>query len=229
MDKNDWGGISVPGVQETAPTAVRPLKDITEEIAAFQRQGEEAFLQVGRLLREAKDQLAMPGKWLEWLRDNTTFTPRTAQRLMLVADRFFDETSPVSRLGFAKACVLCRLSEEDMREFLLHPHEVSKSCQKTVAQMSKRELEQAVRKYLEKTKREQTGQPPKTRESSAASAQTVQGRIDRLRKELSALSQLVTDSKGAPALSESMTEELCKLCSDIVRQLAPDLMDELLA
>lgn len=229
MDIENVGGTATPTEQGTTPTALRPLEVIRDEIAICQEKGECAYMEVGRLLLEAKVRFVQQGKWLAWLKVNTSFTPRTAQRLMQVASYFVGAATPMSQLGVSKVYVLCRLPPKDLESFLKNLHHVSSSRPKSVEEMTRRELEQAVRQHLEKIKRERTGQPPKVRESSAASAQTVQGRIDRLRKELSALSQLVTDSKGASALNDTMTAEVCKLCEDIMRQLAPDLEEALLA
>lgn len=233
MDINNVKGTATPTEQGTTltATALRPLEVIRDEITTYQEQGERAFMEVGRLLLEAKARFAEQGKWLAWLKDNTSFIPRKAQRLMRVASYFSDAATPVSQLGVSKVYVLCRLPPKDVESFLKNLHHVGGSRPKSVEEMTRRELEQAVCQHLEKIKRERTGQLPTApaRESSAVSAQSVQARIDRLRKELSALSQLVTDSKGASALNDTMTAEVCKLCEDIMRQLAPDLVDELLA
>lgn len=226
MENNTKGGISAPAEQETAWTAVRPLETIRDEITASQEKGERAYLEIGRLLLEAKSRFFDRGKWLAWLEGNTDFSPRTAQRLMRVASYFTGDATPVSQLNVSKAYILCRLPANEVDDFLRNSHHVGRSPPKKVAQMTKRELEQAVRQHLAAKRKEPSA---RSAESSAAPSKTVQGQIERLRKDLSDLSMLVNDSKGTSSLNEAMTEELCRLCGDIMRQLAPDLEDGFLA
>lgn len=219
---------SIPRDELTISTSAWPrdLDTIQEEITRYQEQGEEAFLQVGRLLLEARTQFAASGKWLKWLKDNTGYTPRTAQRLMRIARYFLDVTTPVSQMGVSKVYILCHLPSKEMDAFLKKHHWVGGPHPKKVKDMTKRELEQAVHQYLEECKGKRTEQMPKARGSPAASAPTVQERIERLREELSALSQLVASS-GESALNEETAVELRDLCGNILQQLSLKPKEEL--
>ncbi len=121
---------------------VRPIEVITAEIWLYKQQAGAAILEIGKRLIEAKEQLSH-GEWLPWLEEQVEFSEGTAQRFMRLA-REYSNPSPVTDLGVSKALVLLALPASERDEFLSKKHEVDGE-EKTVAEMSKRELEKAIR------------------------------------------------------------------------------------
>jgi len=126
--------------------ALRPLETITAEILIYKQQAGTAFLEIGRRLLEAKEQLEH-GEWLPWLEREVEFSQGTAQRLMRLA-REYPKTSPVTDLGVAKALLLLDVPPLEREEFAAGAHLVDGE-EKTVAEMSKRELEAVIREREE--------------------------------------------------------------------------------
>ncbi|MDL2288938.1 DUF3102 domain-containing protein, partial [Oscillospiraceae bacterium OttesenSCG-928-F05] len=124
----------------------RDLNIITAEIQFYNRQAGESLLEIGRRLNEAKDQLEH-GEWLNWLGQSVGYSDATAQRLMRLA-RNYDDPALVTELGASKALALLALPDPERETFLEETHEVDGE-EKSVADMSKRELEKAVRERAE--------------------------------------------------------------------------------
>ena len=120
----------------------RPIEVITAEIWLYKQQAGAAILEIGRRLIEAKAQLEH-GEWLPWLEKEVEFSEATAQRFMRIA-REYTNPSLVTDLGASKALVLLALPASEREEFVAEKHEVN-GTEKSVAEMSKRELEEAIR------------------------------------------------------------------------------------
>ena len=124
------------------------LEKIEAEIRNYQGRADEAYLEIGRLLREAKNEVKKEKRdWLDWLRENVDFSICKAQRLMRVAEWADSHKAPELHVDFTKAYILSRLTNEDLKTFLVD---------KQLENMSKRELQEAVRDYL----REKASQVP---------------------------------------------------------------------
>ena len=125
--------------------AKRSVEEIAQDILKRKEQVERSFLEIGSLLIEARNQLKKhQGRWLVWLAENVDIPVRKAQILMQLAKEF-ENASPVSHLGYSKASILLRLREEDRHDFMKSKHDIDGTL-KSVDKMSKRELEEAVRK-----------------------------------------------------------------------------------
>lgn len=138
---------SLPNTQEQAIT-VSPLNDhsveeITKEILQQKDQIVCSFIQIGKLLDEAKGRLKKDGQWLKWLDTSVDISVRTAQRCIQLARAFPDATS-VTHLGMTKALALLALPEGQREAFIAAPHEVNGS-QKQINDMSVRELKSVIR------------------------------------------------------------------------------------
>ena len=131
---------------------IRPIEIITAEIWAYKSQAGAAILEIGRRLIEAKAQLAH-GEWLPWLKEKVEFSEATAQRFMRIAKEYRNP-SPVTDLGASKALVLLALPASEREEFVAEKHVVNGE-EKTVAEMSKRELEKAIRERDEAVQKAQ--------------------------------------------------------------------------
>ena len=123
-------------------TVTRPIEVIEGEILFFKAQAGGAILEIGRRLIEAKSQL-QHGEWLPWLAEKVDFSEMTAQRFMKLA-RECENTPALLDLGATKALSLLALPESEREEFVSEKHEV-RGEEKTVQEMSTRELDEAIR------------------------------------------------------------------------------------
>ena len=130
-------------IEETAQVAeVRPIEVITAEIWLYKQHAGAAILEIGRRLIEAKAQLSH-GEWLPWLEEKVEFSEVTAQRFMRLA-REYENPSLVTGLGASKALILLALPASEREEFVAEKHQVN-GVEKSVLEMSKRELEKAIK------------------------------------------------------------------------------------
>ena len=120
------------------------------KIEELQERYEQSYLEIGRLLIQARDVYKGHGDWIKWLKANAPFSVRHAQRLIRVAE-MFDDATMVSRLRLtsSKAYILTRLDKKDMNNFLESDHFFRIGDNpKSVKDMTKRELELAVTIHL---------------------------------------------------------------------------------
>ena len=122
--------------------AARDIETITGEILDAKRAGGEAILTIGQRLAEAKAMLGH-GEWLPWLTERVEFSERSAQNFMRLA-RDWSNPQTLADLGASKALTLLALPEEERDEFISSVHVVDGE-EKTTAEMSARELAQAIR------------------------------------------------------------------------------------
>lgn len=164
---------------------VRPIEVITAEIVAYKQQAGYACIEIGRRLIEAKEQLTH-GEWLPWLAEQVEFSEVTAQRFMRLA-REYANPSPVTDLGPSKALALLALPASEREEFVAEKHVVDGE-EKTVAEMSKRELEKAIRE----------------RDEAQKKAATLEEQMD---DRLAELRAKLTDERNRAAAAEAEADE----------------------
>lgn len=129
-----------------APKEGRDIEVITQEILDAKRRGGEAILTIGRCLTEAKQ--ALPhGEWLPWLNEQVEFSERTARNFMRLS-REWSNRQARADLGAAKALTLLALPAEERESFIAENHVVGGE-EKTVIDMTSRELEKAIRERKE--------------------------------------------------------------------------------
>lgn len=158
-DKNSCRTAAVMGLLTRGPGAVpaeatgstpapteRTIEEITADILRAQQVGGEALLTIGKGLIDAKEKLNH-GEWLDWLTERVNYSPRMAQKLMKLA-REWTNANALTHLGAAKAFALLVLPEDERENFLAEPHQVDGE-EKTVIDMTSRELEKAVRERAE--------------------------------------------------------------------------------
>lgn len=131
------------------PAEERSLEVITTEILLYKQQAGTAILEIGNRLIEAKAQL-QHGEWGTWLAEKVDFSEATAKRFMRLAKEYANR-STVTDLGSSKALVLLALPASERDEFIDEKHSVNGE-EKTVAEMSKRELEKVIRERDEARK-----------------------------------------------------------------------------
>ncbi len=122
----------------------RPIEVITQEIQFYKGQATMAIIEIGRRLEEAK--LRVPhGQWGDWLKNEVQFSERTAQNFMRIA-REYPNPQTVAFLGnsMSKALALLTLPPEEREDFIQETHVIDGE-EKTVADMSSREMERLVK------------------------------------------------------------------------------------
>lgn len=129
-----------------APKEGRDIEVITQEILDAKRRGGEAILTIGRCLTEAK-QTIPHGEWLPWLNERVEFSERTARNFMRLSLEWSNRQA-LADLGAAKALTLLALPAEERESFIAENHVVGGE-EKTVIDMTSRELERAIRERKE--------------------------------------------------------------------------------
>lgn len=74
------------------------LNTYKQRIEDLQEEYGESYLEIGKVLVQARDIYKGHGNWLEWLKENVPFSVRHAQRLIRVAE-MFDDATTMSRLN----------------------------------------------------------------------------------------------------------------------------------
>lgn len=128
--------------ETTTEIQLRTLDLITAEINYYKQQTVQNIIEIGKRLIEAKDRL-QHGEWVAWLKNRVDFSERTAQNFMKIASEY-SNPQPVADLPYTKLLALLQVPAEDREEFLAESHVVNGE-EKAVADMSKRELEQAIK------------------------------------------------------------------------------------
>ncbi len=129
----------------------RSIDQITVEINFYKEQTAQNIIEIGKRLIEAKQQL-QHGDWIPWLKNRVDFSEISAQRFMKIA-REFSNPSPVTDLPYTKLLALLQVPEADREEFIQATHLVD-GQEKTVSDMSKRELEQVIKERDEAQRNE---------------------------------------------------------------------------
>lgn len=122
----------------------RPIEVITQEINFYKFQAGTAIIEIGKRLCEAK-QCLPHGKWGEWLQNEVEFSERTAQNFMRIAKEYKNPQLLADMGNSAtKALLLLSLPAEEREEFVGEAHEINGE-EKTVAEMTSREVEQLMK------------------------------------------------------------------------------------
>ena len=124
------------------PQGERDIESVTAEILRLKQEAGNAILAIGDRLIEAKSMLSH-GEWLPWLTEQVEFSESTAQRFMRLA-REWRNPSALTDLGATKALTLLALPPEEREQFISE-HHTDNGEDKTVIDMTSRELEQAIR------------------------------------------------------------------------------------
>lgn len=178
----------------------RDIETITGEILEAKRVGGEAILTIGRCLTEAKAVLPH-GEWLPWLNEKVEFSESTAQRFMRLA-RDWSNPSTLTDLGASKALALLALPPEERDRFMGENHAVD-GGEKTVIDMSARELDKAIRERKEALA---------AAEEAEAKAKTAEEARAKMEADMVMLKGLLDSAKAETA---SATEEAGKLAREL--------------
>lgn len=165
-------------LNQPAPAENRDIETITAEIIQLKQNAGNAILAIGQRLIEAKAMLPH-GAWLPWLEEQVDFTDRTARKFMLLA-REWTNRKALSDLGATKALTLLALPPEERETFMAESHLVGGE-EKTVVDMTSRELEKAIKER--DTARQEA-------EAARADAQTAEESRAKMESDLKALTEI---------------------------------------
>lgn len=134
--------ISITQNEPAALQDQRSIETITSEILYLKSKAGEAIIEIGNRLIEAKSQL-QHGEWTPWLEEKVGFSQSSAENFMRLA-REFPKTQPVGILGVSKALQLLALPPSDREAFLEEKHVVD-GAEKTAYEMTRKELQEAIK------------------------------------------------------------------------------------
>lgn len=181
---------------EQAVPAVRDIETITAEILTLKQTAGDAILKIGQRLIEAKTMLSH-GEWLSWLSEQVELSERAAQRFMRLAREWSNPTA-LSDLGATKALTLLALPPEEREQFISEHHTVNGE-EKTVIDMTSRELEQAVRE------RDEARLAAEAAQADARSAEESRAKME---ADMALLKEQCRSSQDAVAAAQKELEEL---------------------
>lgn len=181
------------------PASERNIEAITSEILRLKQDAGNAILGIGQRLIEAKAMLPH-GEWLPWLTEQVEFSERQAQRFMKLAQEWANPTA-LSDLGATKALALLALPPEERQKFLSENHIVDGE-EKSVIDMTSRELEKAVKERDEALH---------AAEAARAAAETADQSRAKMEADMTALKQLhqaaqTAEAQAREALAEAQAE-----------------------
>lgn len=197
-------------IQKSQPPQTRDIETITAEILNAKHRAGESILAIGKGLIEAKALLSH-GEWLPWLEGRVEFSEASAQRYMMLA-REYSNPATLRDLGYSKALVLLALPEKSRDEFIEAPHVVNGE-EKTVADMSVRELKAAIKerdealKAAEQAKAEQKA-ADEAREKLSADMKLANERIAELNDRVEWYSAEAREAQDASARLEQELQAL---------------------
>lgn len=182
-----------------APASERNIEAITSEILQLKNDAGNAILGIGQRLLEAKAILPH-GEWLPWLTEQVEFSERQAQRFMKLAQEWANPTA-LSDLGATKALALLALPPEERQKFLSENHIVDGE-EKSVIDMTSRELEKAVKERDEALH---------AAEAARAAAETADQSRAKMEADMTALKQLhqaaqTAEAQAREALAKAQAE-----------------------
>lgn len=181
---------------EQAVPAVRDIETITAEILTLKQTAGDAIIGIGQRLIEAKEMLPH-GAWLPWLEEQVEFSERTARNFMRLA-REWTNRQALADLGAAKALTLLALPPEERAQFMEEHHTINGE-DKTVIDMTSRELEQAIRE------RDKARLAAEAAQADAKSAEESRAKME---ADMALLKEQCRSSQDAVAAAQKELEEL---------------------
>lgn len=135
---------TVPPQQPPAAASAIPrnITDVTAEIRFYKAQTVQNIIEIGKRLNEAKA-LLEHGQWGDWLRNEVEFSQDVAGRFMLLA-REYPNSAPERNLSYSNLLALLAVPADEREEFMEATHTVD-GVDKTVDEMSKRELQKVIK------------------------------------------------------------------------------------
>lgn len=136
-------------------TVLRSLDEITADLSVQLNQFTLCCIEIGKLINEAKTVLGGNQQLESWLKENFDISISMAKKYSCVANKF-SKSSP-GNFGISKLYLLSSLPDDERDTFIESTHIVN-DVEKTVADMSKQELEELIKecKITKPRKRKQT-------------------------------------------------------------------------
>ena len=178
-----------------APAETRDIETITTEIIQLKQDAGNAILGIGQRLIEAKAILPR-GEWLPWLEERVEFSERSAQNFMRLA-REWSNPQALADLGASKALTLLALPPEERETFMAESHLVGGE-EKTVVDMTSRELEKAIKE------RDAARQEA---EAARADAQTAEESRAKMEADMKALTEIHRAAQEGEAQAREALEK----------------------
>ena len=178
-------------LNQPAPAETRDIETITTEIIQLKQDAGNAILGIGQRLIEAKAILPR-GEWLPWLEERVEFSERSAQNFMRLA-REWSNPQALADLGASKALTLLALPPEERETFMAESHLVGGE-EKTVVDMTSRELERAIK---ERDAARQEAEA--AMEAAKADAQTAEESRAKMESDMKALAEIHRSAREGEA------------------------------
>lgn len=201
------GKTLAPADEPIAVPGERTLEEIASDIVRKDQQVGLGLISIGNDLIEAKEKVDH-GKWGEWLDLNVGYSERKAQMCMQIARRYGSNPQLVADLGIRKVTALMLLPAGEDMEFI-ETHDV--------ANMSTRELEDAIRERDEARKRADEAEA--AAEALRKSAFTSAEQRDAANAKLAEAQQRVKELENAPK-EVYQDEAAIKAAADEARKAA---------
>ena len=204
------------------PEHPRSPEELAVAIGFYKAQTVQNIIEIGRCLIEAKAQLDH-GQWIIWLAEKAEIGYRQASRFMQLANEFGSNVTALSHLSYTKALALLAVPAEERDEFIEVPHVVN-GQEKTVEQMTRRELEKAIKE------RDEARQQAEVQSKEYGSLSRKYGDLN---KELADARRTIADKEKAlrelesrpvdVAVTEPTEEQLDEMRAEIRRELEREI------
>ncbi len=219
--KNDTKGVDIVAGHMTIDSP--DIQSITTEIQFYKAQAANSIIEIGKRLNQAKA-LLQHGEWSKWLEEKVDFTERHAQNFMRIAKEY-SNPQPVADLGISKALLLLSVPDSEREGFVSEKHDVGGE-DKTVSEMSKRELEKIIK---ERDAAKQETDAVRSQLKSAMEDQrkkydeAMEQAGERLRQSEEARKSLEDAKNEAQELVEAADEELASLRDELHKSQAANM------
>lgn len=187
------------------------LRSLAEEAMAYSNSLAINMIQLGRVFTEAKA-LVPHGKWAEWVKLNSGMGERTAQNLMAIYERFGEKPAFAS-LGKTKLFRMLSLPAGTEEAFIENHN---------VAEMSSREIEEAVKRVRAQAAKE-LARERAAREAAEARAEELENREPEIpeetKRELERLEKEKQQAEDAAKTAEDARKKLQRDNDSMRREL----------
>ncbi|SBV91178.1 conserved hypothetical protein [uncultured Eubacteriales bacterium] len=191
---------------EMAPVENRNIEVITAEIQMLKANVGIGIVEIGNRLLEAKAQL-QHGEWLPWLENQAQFSVSQANRFMRLAKEY-SNSSALTNLGASKALALLAFESEEREAFAAESHIINGE-EKTVVDMTSRELEQAIRERKEALE---------AKEAAEADKRIAEQSRDKLSQEMTIANAAMESQRETEAHLDGVMADLRKELEDLRKQ-----------
>lgn len=199
------------------------LLEISSRINANWHECEKLYLDIGRELLRAKSIFGKHGGWEDWLKENVPFSVRQSQRLMRVAE-WFEETTLGSFLDFSKAYILTRIPKTRLDDFLgkYKSADADVDPLQVIQNMSKRDLEDAVREYLllkDASQSHGMGEKIEVNSPKVSPEDRALNTLCQLETTMTSLVESIINRQIDDAENGTLISEIRRLCEDTLAKL----------